>query len=194
MGRYTTYCAISMQCVAAREVFYVRCRSGKHIEALRNNSMSLWIIIMLIALSSIGGVLVGIWVFCRATQKHDEAHSQAPERQHMRLSAAHYFFRGFFIRLVYGSSAIPFLALLLLIRTYLLDQDSVPVRMVAIGSSFYLGICIVGGLLDAAWKPPARPLKQVFDVKLMWQETPRRTKIGTFLLMVFSAFMILVGH
>ena len=161
--------------------------------------MPWWFITIMIALVATG-VLIGIWVFLPTLKEREEAHTQSLEGQHKQISTVRYFLRGFFVRLAYGSMAIPFFALLLLIKIYLLDQpaleagvDDPRVRMVLIGSLFYLVICVIGGFVDAARKPPVPTLTRLFDVRLAWQQTSRRTKIGTFLIMVWSAYMFLIG-
>ena len=117
--------------------------------------MSGWFIITMIAACSIG-VLIGKWVFWPTLQERDEEHAHALELQHEEISTVRYFFRGFFVRLFFGSLVIPFIALLLLIRTYLRNdasgpevvREALPSGALLIGSLFYLGICILGGFLN----------------------------------------------
>ena len=164
--------------------------------------MPWWVIILMIAAISTGA-LIGAWAFWpgkKWLQETEEAQAHELELlglQHKKISGVRYFFRGFFLRLVYGSMAIPLFALLLPIRTHLLNRplpsflDSLKVPLIAL--SVYLVICILGGFIDAARKPPALPLRRALDVKSAWQKTPRRIKIGTSLMGVWVAYTFLFG-
>ena len=85
----------------------------------------------------------------------------------------------------------------MLIRTHLLHKDSLSLlanlRVVSLALLAYSGICVLGGFIDVTRKPPVRPLKEEFNLRLAWQRTPRRTKIGTLLLGIGFAYWLLFG-
>ena len=80
------------------------------------------------------------------------------------------FFRGFFIRLLYGSLAIP---ILLLVRPDFITEDASPL---VFGSCAYLVVCVLGGAYDAATKQ-TRKLK-------LWGKPKLRDVILLILLIV----------